>query len=465
MTFRKILVAIGKTLMWGLIALVVIYGLLLAINAVDEQPTPELQSLLAIPQIKDDSTNGYLALVGSTLAPANEDFVDYGRQWVEAYNAAAGQAALETATARFPFPSPSSSIKFVGDDKQLCNPMMTLCLPLARERAAVWRKLAADNKMMLDRQQRLQEFTHFEYSYFPPSFGSPLPPFPTQFRPLMLDIIALDAAEGRIEPALAALEARVAFDRRALLGSGGSVLMAMMSASWLRQDYALLAEIVATRPKVTLAQKARLVRMTEPLEIEQLRTIAGRMVEGEFRSLARASEWTEEDMRQLMFGETYSNVLMRPFFKTQATKNLIAHYQSITQAYIRDFSPENADALGAKYMQILQSAFDDLFLTWRVMYNPVGKVTLSASAVPAYDEYILKLANLMGIMRLARLQVELVTDGIKEADISARIAANKALYDPYSGKPMGWDAVKRQLYFDVHGKVQSGAPKRIQVGI
>lgn len=461
MTFRKILGGIGKTLMWGLIALVVIYGLLLAINAADEQPTPELQSLLAIPQIKNDSTNGYLALVGSTLAPANEDFVDYGRQWVDTYNAATGQAALETAVARFPF----SSIKFIGDDKQLCNPMMALCLPLARERAAVWRKFAADNKTMLDRQQRLLEFTRFEHSYFPPSFGSPIPSFPIKFRQLMLDMIALDAAEGRIEPAFAALEARVAFDRRALLGSGGSVLMAMVSASWLRQDYALLAEIVATHPKVVTAQKTRLVRMTEPLEIEQLRTIAGQMAEGEFRSLARASEWTEEDMRQLMFGETYSNVLMWPFFKTQATKNLIAHYQAITQAHIRDFSPESADAWGPMYMQILQSAFDDLFLTWRVLHNPVGKVTLSASGMPAYDEYILKLADLMGIMRLARLQVELVADGITEVEIPARIAANKALYDPYSGKPMGWDAGKRQLYFDVHGKVQSGAPKRIQVGI
>lgn len=379
---------------------------------------------------------------------------------MDAYNAATGQAALETAAARFT----GKSIKFVGDDKQLCNPMKALCLPLARERAAVWRKLATDNKMMLDRQQRLQEFTRFEYGYFPPSFGSPLPPFPTQFWPLMLDIIALDAAEGRIEPALAALEARVAFDRRALLGSGGSVLMAMVSASWLRQDYALLAEIVATRPKVTLAQKARLARMTEPLEIEQLRTIAGRMVEGEFRSLARASEWTEEDMRQLMFGETYSNVLMWPFFKTQATKNLMARDYATIEVLIRDFSPENADVWAAQFVQVQESGFDNLIHTWRVMYNPVGKVTLSAGSV-SYESYILKLSDLMGIMRLARLQVELVTDGIKEAEIPARIAANKALYDPYSGKPMGWDAGKRQLYFDVHGKVQSGAPKRIQVGI
>lgn len=446
--------------MWGLIALVVIYGLLLAINAADEQPTPELESLLAIPQIKDDSTNGYLALVGSTLAPANEDFVDYGRQWVDAYNAATGQAALETVAARFPY----DSIKFIGDDKQLCNPMMTLCLPLARERAAVWRKLAADNKMMLDRQQRLLEFTRFEYSFFPSSIASSPPSFPTKFRQLMLDMIALDAAEGRIEPALAALDERIAFDRLALLNSGGSVLMAMVSASWLRQDYALLAEIVATHPKVTAAQKTRLVRMTEPLEIEQLRTIAGRMVEGEYRSWARASEWSDENARTFMFGETYSNALMWPFFKTQATKNLMAHDYAAIKALIQDFSPENADAWAVQFLQIQKIGSDDLIHTWRVMYNPIGKLVLSAGWA-SYESYIPRLSDLMGIMRLARLQAELVTDGITDADIPARIAANKTLYDPYSGKPMGWDAGKRQLYFDVHGKVQSGAPKRIQVGI
>lgn len=460
MAFRKILGGIGKTLMWGLIALVVIYGLLLAVNAVDENPTPELQSLLAIPQIKNDSTNGYLALVGSTLAPANEDFVDYGRQWVEAYNAATGQAASETAVARFT----GTSIKFIGDDKQLCNPMMALCLPLAKERAAAWRKLAADNKMMLDRQQRLLEFIHFEYSYFPPSIASPIPSFPIKFWQLMLDMIALDAAEGRIEPALAALDERIAFDRLALLNSGGSVLMAMVSASWLRQDYALLAEIVATHPKVTATQKARLVRMTELLEIEQLRTIAGRMVEGEYRSWARASEWSDENAQTFMFGETYSNALMRPFFKTQATKNLMARDYAAIKALIQDFSPENADAWAAQFLQIQKIGSDDLIHTWRVMYNPIGKLVLSAGWA-SYESYIPRLSDLMGVMRLARLQVELVTDGITDADIPARIAANKTLYDPYSGKPMGWDVSKRQLYFDVHGKVQSGAPKRIQVGI
>lgn len=240
--------------------------------------------------------------------------------------------------------------------------------------------------------------------------------------------------------------------------------MAVVSANWLRQDYALLAEIVAAHPKVTAAQNARLVRMTEPLEIEQLRTIAVRMMEGEYRSFARASEWYEEDLRPLMLGETYSNVLLRPFFKYLATQNMIARDYTTIKALISDFSPENVDAWVAQYQQLQKSENDGLIITWRVIYNPVGKIIIS-DGWASYESYIPKLSDLMGIMRLARLQVELVTDGITEADIPARIAANKALYDPYSGKPMGWDAGKRQLYFDVHGNVPSGAPKRIQAGI
>lgn len=459
MTFRGVLGGIGKALKWGLITLAMIYGLLLAINTVDEDASPELEALLVTPQIKADPANGYLALVGIE-APASEDIVSYGTQWVDNYNAAADKAAIKKAHAHY-----SATLKFRGDEKQLCNPSKTPCLPLARERADAWRKLAADNEMLLARQRRLTGFSYFEESYFPPSIESPFMVFATYLRLLELDLIALDAADGRVEAALAALETRIAFDRRALLGSR-VLLTAMVASSWLRQDYAMLAEIVATRPKALVAQKARLVRMTELLEIAEIRTVAGKVMEGEFRTQAR---W-QPDMLDLFLisGEgdpaILLNVIAKPLFKPRASQNIQARYHTALQARIRDFSPERAEAWIAQAWQDDKKGIDVIY-SWRFLYNPIAKFGIAAYGRALYEDYVIRLSDLMGVMRLARLQVEIVTAGKADTDIPARIAANKALYDPYTGKPMGWDAGKRQLSFDARGYSPKGISKHIQAGI
>lgn len=457
MIVRKILSGFGKTLKWGFITLVLICGLLLAINAVDEDPSPELEALLAIPQIKATPANGYLAFVGID-APANQDIVSYGAAWVDANNAATDHAAILKTASRF---SSSDRLKFRGDDKQLCNPSKIRCLPQAREHAGEWRKLAADNELMLARQRQLLKFADFEESYFMPSAESAFPGYTNRSRRLALNMIALDAAEGRVAPALAALESHIAFDRLALLGSR-SLLMGIMATSWLAQDYALLAEIVATRSRGLVAEKARLARMTEPLQIAQIRTVAGRIMEGEFRARARGVNGWQFDVSG-QDSEALLNVMTRPLFKRRATQNMEARYHALWQARVRDFSPEHTDAWVAQARRDDQKEIDAIY-SWRFLYNPVTKFAIAAYGMPEYGRYILKLPDLMGIMRLARLQVEAATAG-KAADISAVIAGNQALYDPYTGKPMGWDAGKRQLSFDARGYYSKDILKHIQAGI
>lgn len=460
MTIRKILGGLGKTLKWGFISLALIYGLLLAINAMDENLTPESKALLAIPQINADPDNGFLALVGIN-APPNEDIFNYGKQWVETFNTAPNSSAIEKARTKYKDLKPI----FKGNEKQLCDPTKTPCLPEARKNADLLRKLAADNELLLARQRHLTGYSHFEETYFPPNVESPIPYYSTM-RHLELDMIALDAAEGRLAPALAALEARIAFDRRALLGSR-SILLCLSACKWLRHDYALLAEIVATRSKSLATQKDRLIRMTEPMAIEQVRTIAGRMLEGEKRLILRSL--VEENIGITVSAFATFDILgpfnmARPFLKPQASQNMEARNHTAIQSRVRDFSTENSDAWISQTRQAGQSAAAALIHSWRVLYNPVGKVAMTLGKLE-YEGYVLRVANLIGVTRLARLQVELVTDGKADSDIPDRIAANKALYDPYTGKPMGWDADKRQLHLDIRGFIPEGTSKRIQAGI
>jgi len=474
MTFQGTLGGLAKALKWGLIVLVSICGLLLAINAVDEDPSPEMKSLRAIPQVKVDPANGYLALVGSN-APPGDDMFTYGTRWVEAFNTAVGSTAIKETQSRFP----GDTLPFKGSDKQLCNPLKTSCLPKAKDHAEIWRKLAADNEVAITRQRRLTEFPRFEETYFPPNFESPIINYRHQSRLLVLDLIALDAAEGRLEPALAALEALIAFDRRTLQGSR-ILITGMVATNRLRQDYALLSEIVATRPAALAAQKPRLDRMTEPLETQQVRTIAGRLFEGEGRfmsnSLSKSLDLANNKQLGTIISMSFNlsaddnstsffSLLARPFLKSNATLNLIARNHGALQARIQEFSPENSNTWISQIRQDKKKQIDaaDPF-SLQILYNPVGKHIAPVSWVD-FEDYVLRISDLMALTRLARLQVDVVTAGSTATDIPARIAANKAYYDPYTGKPMSWDADKRQLYFDARGNLAQGPAKRIQAGI
>ncbi len=464
MNFRTVLGWLIKSLKWGFLALIAIYGLLLAINAVDEDPSPEMKALIATPQVNVDPANGYLAMVGLN-APLNEDAFKYGARWVETFNAAASSAAVKDALGRFT----SGALTFKGSDKQLCDPRKTPCLPKAREHAEAWRKLAADNEVLLSRQRHLMDYPQFEEIYFQRHFESPMPSYLSNVQRLALDLIAVDAAEGRLEPALVALEALIAFDRRTLQGAR-TLLTGMVATSRLRNDYALLGEIVAARPAALAAQKSRLDRMTEPLEIQQVRTIAGRLYEGESRLLSNGL--TSVENKGILFQDWLVNdsmivsMLTAPFFKLNGTLNMMARSHMTMQSRILEFSPENTAAWRSQIEQdyVKQGLTYDPYSP-HFWYNPVGKILVAVGARSGNDDYFLRLFDLTGVTRLARLQVDVVTAGIADADIPARIAANKTLYDPYTGKTMGWDADKKRLYFDGQSKPPEGSTKRTHAGI
>lgn len=460
MSSRCVFSAIGKVLKWALIIPFSIYGLLAAINLMDEALSPESKALMASPQAADDPGNGFLALVG-TNAPPNEDPVGYGVDWVSSYNAATDHESVVKAGARFSY----DTLPFRGDDKLLCNPRKTLCLPQANERGVVWRKMATDNELLLTRQRGLAAFTKFDETYFPPTIQTPLPNYRNQSRLLALDLIALDAADGKLETALSALDDRIAFDRLALLGSR-SMLTGMVAASWLGQDYALLSEVVAANSSMLQQHKARLYRMTEPLQVDSLRTVAKRLFEGEFITQSHSLlSLTPEVIRQSIgFELNHTLVLLSwPFFKPHATINQWAREQAVIESRILDFSPEKYDTWVTQFAQDRQSVRDRIY-SWRTLYNPTGKIISLWARDYSGEDYVLRLSDVIGTTRLLRLQIKVLRDRTTDADMASTLA-DKTLHDPYSGKPMTWDATNRWLSFDARSDTPQGAPKRIKAGI
>jgi hypothetical protein len=450
MKITAMLKRLGTLLKWGMLTIATLIIFLFAINSNDENPSAELRQLLQLPKFEADSNNGFPALVGSIQAPADEDISTYGARWISAYSAATSSNLLDLANEDFKKTGP----KFIGHEQLLCNPSKNSCLAIAQERSNEWRKLAKDNQFLIKRQHDLSNFSYFKDNYFPANIASPFPQFGHTVRILVLDMIALDAIEGRLDQALASLEARILMDRRILFGSQ-SLLLSMSARVWLMQDYALLADIVARYSSSLATQKERLSRMTEPLSIEEIRVVASKMYEGESRLIVHSLPNALND------SSSWTDLIVKPFFRRIATMNLSVAYHQILQSRINQFSPENADELIMQWQKDVQNWTETSIVSWHLLYNPVGKILVAISSPGSEHEYLLRLTDLIGISRLARLQVNAVMG--KHTDTSRLLKENTALYNPYTNKAMDWDDKNRQLYFDIKGATPRDTGRHIVV--
>jgi hypothetical protein len=229
----------------------------------------------------------------------------------------------------------------------------------------------------------------------------------------------------------------------------------MSARAWLMQDYALLAEIIENRSSALIAQKERLYRMTEPLTVERMRDVSSRMYEGESRLIVRSLPNTLND------SDSWTDLLAKPFFRRFASLNLFVSYHEILQSRISQYSPENADEFIMQREQDVRSWIESSIVSWRLLYNPVGKILVAISPLGSEHEYLFRLSDLIGVSRLARLQVEAVLN--KHTEISRLIGENTALYNPYTNKAMDWDRDKRQFYFDLKGATPRESARHIAV--
>jgi hypothetical protein len=81
------------------------------------------------------------------------------------------------------------------------------------------------------------------------------------------------------------------------------------------------------------------------------------------------------------------------------------------------------------------------------LYNPTGEI-LALISIPHLSAYIETGHNMEGLRRLALLKVLAHAEGLPPQRMQAFLDAHAAdLGDPYTSKPMKWDAEKRRIYF------------------
>lgn len=435
-----------------------VVAVLVYVNWSDEPLSEEAARLLAPVDADISDDNGYVHLVG-VMAPADEDSLHLAREWITTFGAAETRAEVETAKVRFGRP-----LAFIGNESELCKPDVLPCLPLAAQRAHSWRAMLDVNAQLVERVRRMEASPRYREAYFAHLHAAPNPDFKLTASLLVLDLIALDAQEGRIDSALVALDRRIAYDRRMLAGSS-SLISGMVAANRLRRDFALLGEIVAAYPGKLAAHRSRLLAMTQPVTLPEIRLYMVRYMQAE------ATLFTA-GMPRLLEPENAPDpngklslqdwLMIKVFYQPNATLNWYARGHLRFLRRTGEFDPADLGGYRANIASDFGERNDEL-LKLSILYNGVGKV-LASLAGTNYSEYIVRLSDLMAISRLAHLQV-LVAFAKPRADVPSLLARDERFFDPYSGKPMQWEPEPRRIAVGLKAQQSQGRPARFEITI
>jgi hypothetical protein len=426
-----------KALIWLGIAFAALVAVpllvLIAINLPDEDLAPEAAAygVPGAPSVPE-AENGHYALLALN-ASDGEDAMAYARAWVDEARSAAREDRAEKlpATRRAQRPA-------------LCDPRKTQCFVFAlNNRAEAERQLEAF-KEDLARYERLLAYKRYEEVLdYRLRTDSALPPHGAlgQGQRAYLLRIAVAVAAGRTEEALAALERELAWQRAFLSGSR-LLIGKMVAAENTWRDLMFIAELVQAKPAEMLPFAARLQALLAPLDGAPETRAA---LETEFR-FARAA-FDEAASGQGEKGSFPERIVIALLFKRNATLNRAFRQFASLSGTVFEQPAHRAEA----GWEAFSKAWLDRPL-WEYVYNPAGKVIIEAGAL-GWKDYPYRAHDLVALSRLLALRVELLAAGVTAEQVPQAIAASaERLRDPYTLKPMRWDAAKRRIYFDAKGE-------------
>jgi hypothetical protein len=444
---------LGVTIKWlsGLFLGLIL--LICAINAFDEDLTPETQALLEVPANRQaDENNLYLALMGFG-APPGQSIISFGQARVSAY-----EKDLEDVTKRG-----SSRAADVFLDKNspelACVGKVDFIQPLT---SSVWRDVdghraeivsrLSDNKELFARYHSLHAMTGY-YDKSTPSIYQQFGYVPKEIRSLFLANVALrmKGRDARLQTkAMADLEKDIQIWRTMLAGNG-SLISPMIAVANLQADFLLLADIIADRSLDLSAFAVAIERMANPFDPsdwkigkalayeyrvtatvwDQLERDAGALWRSGQEDGAGQSEWWQRGLTRFQFH----------FFKKNSTLNLNAEA-------MLNFK-KMADAEPAAMLAAQQAVIDwqekNAVFGLGIVYNPIGKILVGIAA-PSYGDYALRAIDAAALQRLVRLGYEIRRQAISEKNIPQFIEKHPEwAMHPVNGEFFQWNAEKGEI--------------------
>ncbi|MEW5848682.1 MAG: hypothetical protein AB2A00_07695 [Myxococcota bacterium] len=410
----------------------------------DENVDPDVrrtvqQSRPAVP----DEDNAYLAILGFHVAPADADIHAAGKALREEYRELEAGGTPKGKVREAPR---LDVVVELPDD--VCVPRARACIRRARETPERMRKVVRENQVLVDRLISMARYPAFQEATQPGAALSGVP-YPVKVHMILLNRIALTAVEdgGRVR-ALGMLAEDTRMMRMVLRGAT-TVAGKLVGVFSLVNIYHLLSQMVREGP-LSSEEDALVQGMLSPLDA------AERDVEAALRDeLARAlrdmddldahrgaaASWAEERFTHLIFMDGASaNRLFQHFRDVTAAAGMPAHEfnsraDEVRRRMERDGAPV-LNGLGARLF--LQLPRDLLEL-------PEG------------------VHDLDGLMRLVAIHRLAVMQGVGASQVATFLGGTPPqLVNPYTQKPMEWDAPSRSLVFRPPG-LRDGKAQRIEL--
>jgi hypothetical protein len=406
----------------------------LAVNAFDENLTPQAASYAEprSPVVPGDE-NGYYAVLGLG-APDGADPVKYARAWLDESRAAA--------RANRPEQQPADKR---AKRPVLCDAGQTSCLAAAKANPDEVKTQLEAYQEDLARYETLIGYKRYEEVLdFPLRVSTHFPPFGAvtgAHRAYVLRA-ALAAERGDLEAAIAAMERDIAF-QRAMMSGARTLLGKMVASAGYWRDLAFVSDLMQSR---TAEVRPHLPRLREMLKSPDFPTAGmGAIVESEFafsKPLLKNPAAAPQDDGSA--ASPVEQLALRFLYKPNATLNRAAeHLSAVAAAMDLPVNP-GSDALMKIYREHSEMT------VWDYIDNPAGNILRRVAATEDGKEAYgrLRLHDVRAYGRLVALQAEVLAENVDAERVAAFVAQSDARFrDPYTGKPMVWDAGTKRLSF------------------
>lgn len=437
----------AKVILWTLVIGVALVLVVVAINAFDEDLSPEAKRLLAAPPNPwTPEQNLYIALTGFDALPG-ESQTAVGQTRVVKHDELHEafwkdpQTWLERAG-----DLKASQLKFVGK-VDFCLPRTNSCWTGVENHKDEIDALLKANQALYQRYLDLPRLPGY-YETAVPNF-LPEPAYvPGPVRRLFLLNVAL-----RIKTARSTQQEVAAFGdlyndlstwRRMFIGEG-PLLSKTIALAYLKEDYALLGDLIADPTIDTEAvdhEIDAILGLFDPNDWK-LRDIYAY----EFRM------WNpvlDPDWRP-PFPRTEPDPLWKPynsrriegyFMKSGATANLSAR-SYIELQKVADSDAKDLLAARDAYLRWTEEYFEPGV---RNVYNPVGRTLVGFHARNLYNDYPLLAYDVAAFVRLVRLGYAIRQQKLATEDVGPFIEEHPQWAShPVNGQPFAWDANKRVM--------------------
>ncbi len=432
-------------LKWFGLTFLALVGLMFLANAFDQdiRPEAELFADFSTEQVSPVQ-NAYFAILGHNAA-ALDDPHSVGIEITVRHNervAAAKEVDLTISSIPDLVLGPNK-LQFKGDASKLCDHNAQRCLAEFGLKAPMIERLWADNRKLVERYYRLYDYPHYREVAADSPYILSATTGDHQTYSLIRAEIGLAALRGDVSQALEALRRDTRYQRM-VLRECRTLITKMIATKRVRLNLALLSEIIAN---TRLGNRGQLIAKEILTPFDQTEMDMSRVFRSEFGftryMFGVTSDWfsSDHDSTESPWWSDIANV----FFKKNATINLM-YERDLGLVELARLPPDKLVAeLASGHVD---NHFQNQWLNWHTVYNPIGKFLAALATVDSWVQYIARVRNVDALNRLVSLQLTAKQKGLSERQIPEFLAqSDRSLTNPYTSELPRWDAESRSIYF------------------